>query len=78
MGCPTIAPERGLRHRECRLEGERHVLERQLTRRFGELPAWATERLASATEKQLEAWGDEVLVAGSLAKVFEGAPGPGG
>ncbi|GAB3314555.1 hypothetical protein GCM10027428_15730 [Haliea atlantica] len=56
-----------------RLEGERHVLERQLTRRFGELPAWATERLASATAQQLEAWADEVLVAGSLEEVFEGA-----
>ena len=55
---------------EGQLEGERRVLERQLTRRFGELPGWATERLASATGEQLEAWADEILVADSLDEVF--------
>ena len=55
---------------EGQLEGERRVLERLLTRRFGELPGWATERLAAATAEQLESWADEVLVADSLDEVF--------
>lgn len=55
---------------EGQLDGERRVLERLLTRRFGELPGWATERLASATGEQLEAWADEILVADSLDEVF--------
>ena len=63
---------------EGREEGQRRTLQRQLTRRFGELPGWATERLAAATAEQLESWADEVLVAGSLADVFEGTPGPRG
>jgi len=50
---------------------ERCVLQRQLTRRFGELPGWAAERLETASAEQLEAWADEILVAGSLGEVFE-------
>ena len=60
-----------------RLQALRDTLSRQLTRRFGELPDWATERLTAATAEQLEAWADEILVAGSLQEVFEGRTTPG-
>ncbi|WP_370551981.1 DUF4351 domain-containing protein [Haliea sp. E1-2-M8] len=58
----------------CRLwsreEGERKVLRRQLTRRFGERPAWAAERLDAASAVELEAWAEEILDAGSLEELF--------
>ncbi|MAL94210.1 MAG: hypothetical protein CME40_03905 [Haliea sp.] len=63
--------EKGQKQGQCR------TLQRLLTRRFGELPEWATERLAAATAEQLEAWADEILVAGSLEEVFEGRCTPG-
>ena len=53
-----------------REEGQRLTLQRLLTRRFGELPGWAEERLESATAEQLEAWTDGILVAKSLDDVF--------
>lgn len=55
---------------EGRLEGEAALLARQMERRFGPLPAWASARLASATEAELRAWGDAVLTAASLDAVF--------
>ncbi|MBV2204218.1 MAG: DUF4351 domain-containing protein [Pseudomonas sp.] len=55
---------------EGRLEGEARVLERQLTRRFGDLPVWVRERLGSATEAQLETWTEAVLDAPSLSAIF--------
>lgn len=53
-----------------REEGARNVLYRQLTRRFGELPAWVAERLDAASAVELEAWADEILEAGSLGELF--------
>lgn len=35
-------------------QGELRVLRRQLTRRFGELPAWAETRLQKAPPERLE------------------------
>ena len=55
---------------EGRLEGERRVLQRQLTRRFGELPDWVAERLETASAEQLEAWADDILTAGSPEELF--------
>ena len=46
------------------------LLQRQLTRRFGELSAAQQARLAAATPSQLETWGDRVLDAASLDEVF--------
>ena len=46
------------------------LLQRQLTRRFGELSAAQQIRLAAATPTQLEIWGDRVLDAASLDEVF--------
>jgi hypothetical protein len=50
--------------------GEAFLLQRQLTRRFGELSAAQQAKLAAATPAQLETWGDRVLDASSLDEVF--------
>ena len=55
---------------EGRLEGERRVLQRQLTRRFGELPDWAAKRLDAASALELETWADEILVTENLEDLF--------
>ena len=54
-----------------RVEGESKLLKRQLERRFGVLPAWATEKLTNAPEPALEAWGEDVLTAPTLDAVFQ-------
>ncbi len=46
------------------------LLQRQLTRRFGELSAALLAKLAAATPAQLETWGDRVLDAKSLDEVL--------
>lgn len=59
---------------EGRMEGEVRMLERQLTRRFGELPSWIRQRLSSASEAQLEHWSEAVLDAESLTAIFGEQP----
>lgn len=54
-----------------KIEGEIEVLSRQLRKRFGDLPAWAVEKLNQATDAQLELWCDRVLEAVSVEQVFE-------
>ncbi len=56
---------------EGRVEGASRLLRRLLERRFGVLPEWATERLTSASEEVLEAWGEAVLTAPTLEAVFK-------
>ena len=56
--------------RKGRMEGEARLLAKLLERRFGPLPQVVTERLAAASETQLEAWGEAVLAASSLEAVF--------
>ena len=51
-------------------QGEALLLQRQLTRRFGPLPAARLASIAAATPAQLETWGDRVLDATSLDEVF--------
>ena len=51
-------------------KGESRILRRQLELRFGALPAWVTEKLSSATERDLEMWSEAVLTASSLEAVF--------
>ena len=53
-----------------RVEGESLFLRRLLERRFGVLPQWASDQLTSASEKQLEAWGEALLTAPTLEAVF--------
>ena len=56
---------------EGRLEGESKLLRKLLERRFGVLPTWASDKLNSATEEDLESWGEAVLTAPTLAAVFD-------
>jgi hypothetical protein len=53
-----------------RAQGERLLLQRQLTRKFGELAAAARERLERASVAELESWGERVLSASTLDEVF--------
>lgn len=53
-----------------RQEGEVFVLTRLLTRRFGSLPGWVTERLAQASQEDLEQWVERVLDAQRLEDIF--------
>jgi len=55
---------------EGRQEGEAALLLRLLERRFGALPGWARERIATADTVALEEWGLRVLEAGSLDDVL--------
>ncbi|MEI6147154.1 MAG: DUF4351 domain-containing protein, partial [Methylococcales bacterium] len=54
-----------------RLEGESKLLRKLLELRFGTLPTWAINKLNSAPEQNLEAWGEAVLTAPTLDAVFE-------
>jgi hypothetical protein len=56
---------------EGRLEGEVLLLQRQLSRRFGPLPAWVIERLPAASQEELERWADRVFDAQRLEDVFD-------
>ncbi len=55
---------------EGRQEGEQILLQRMLTRRFGELPELVKKRLQQATQDQLEQWSDRLLEASTLDAVF--------
>ena len=52
------------------VEGERLLLQKLLTRRFGELSADARRRLERASEAELERWAERVLTAATLDEVF--------
>ena len=56
---------------EGRAQGAALLLQRQLSRRFGELPPWALQRITKATQVELERWGERVLDAESLTAVFD-------
>ncbi|MBB1489648.1 DUF4351 domain-containing protein [Oceanospirillum sediminis] len=51
-------------------EGEQKLISRQLTKKFGALPAWANEKLLSASSEQLDIYGDKLLDAETLEQVF--------
>ncbi len=55
---------------EGKAEGKSGTLRRQLTRRFGALPAWAAQRIAAAPEAQLDAWLDGIFDAASVADLL--------
>ena len=52
-------------------EGESTMLCRLLTRRFGELPQWAQERIKNASKPEIELWFDRGMDAGTLIDVFQ-------
>lgn len=56
---------------EWQQEGEKLLLQRMLMRRFGALPAWAKNKLRTATAQQVEHWADRLLDAVSLQAVFD-------
>ncbi|MCG5513280.1 hypothetical protein [Ectothiorhodospira shaposhnikovii] len=56
--------ERGLERG--RHEGVEGTLRKLITLKFGDLPAWADKRLASATDTQLDEWVLQILSADSL------------
>lgn len=51
-------------------KGEAKMLTRQLQRRFGVVPEWASEKIAKADVSSLEEWGLRVLDASTLDGVF--------
>ncbi len=61
--------ERGIE--QGRAQGRAEILVRQLTIKFGALPASVTARMATATDEELLNWSDRVLSAATLESVFE-------
>ena len=55
---------------ESRQEGEANILTRQLQRRFGTVPDWASEKIAKADLSSLEEWSLRFVDARSLDDVF--------
>lgn len=53
-----------------KIAGQAELLRKQLTLRFGELPAEARTRIADASLEQLEVYAERVLSAGSLDEVL--------
>ncbi|MBI3208424.1 MAG: DUF4351 domain-containing protein [Candidatus Solibacter usitatus] len=51
-------------------EGKAGLLLRLLTKRFGPLPVWVEERLASATSESLDLLSDRLLDAGTIDEIF--------
>ncbi len=55
---------------EGRHEGVEGMLRKQIELKFGELPAWADERLKQASDEQLDNWVARILTADSLDALF--------
>ena len=55
------------------IDGRAEMLKRLLRGRFGHLPKWVVARVAKASAKDLDKWGDRVLDAESLEAVFRGS-----
>ncbi|HIJ85207.1 MAG: hypothetical protein HW380_725 [Magnetococcales bacterium] len=51
-------------------KGEAKILMRQLQRRFGAIPAWASEKISAAKPSFLEEWSLRIFEAQSLDEVF--------
>ncbi|WP_428266894.1 DUF4351 domain-containing protein [Haliangium sp.] len=58
---------------EGRMEARQQMLLKQLTHRFGELPAAIVVRVHSAGVDELDAWLERILVAATLEDVFAAA-----
>jgi hypothetical protein len=67
------APRKGMQQgmQQCLWKSEAALLVKQLTLRFGALPPEAVERLAYATQDEVDAWGEATLTAPTLSAVFE-------
>jgi flagellar biosynthesis/type III secretory pathway protein FliH len=53
------------------LNGFAKLVALQLKLRFGPVPDWTQERLASATEDQLTQWASAILTAKSIGDLFD-------
>jgi hypothetical protein len=53
-----------------RQQGQAALLRRLLGRQFGVLPSWVEERLSTARQEALEAWGERILCVKTLEEVF--------
>ena len=62
------AEQRG--RQEGRQEGELTILRRQIEKRFGALPKWASEKLAAMSSSELEDLIERVLDATSLEELL--------
>ena len=64
--------QRGIQigEKKWRREGEAKILTRQLQHRFGNLPDWATDKIASADWSTLEEWSLRILDATTLESVL--------
>jgi flagellar biosynthesis/type III secretory pathway protein FliH len=51
-------------------EGQRELARRLLEKKFGQLPAWACQKLASASEELLENYLDRLITTSSLSEVL--------
>lgn len=56
-------------------KGKADLLKLQLTKRFGALPVWATEKLDAADSPQLDIWAGRIFDAQSLESLFEPTSG---
>lgn len=56
---------------EGRQEEAQRILRKQVGLKFGDLPAWAEQRLEQATPEQLEDWSAAILTANSLEELFK-------
>ena len=54
-------------------QGEGLLLQKQLSKRFGDLPPEMVQMIRSAEPKEIELWGERVLDAPSLQAVFRPA-----
>lgn len=70
MGNPYITSIERLGIQQGIQQGERALLARMLTKRFGPLPDWAGRRLEQADVQILEHWAERVLDADCLEDVF--------
>jgi hypothetical protein len=67
------SPYEELVYQKASVEVEAKFLRRQLKKRFGDLPSWAVEKLASADTDMLERWGENFVEADTLEDVFRDA-----
>jgi len=74
MGLLKIERNEGIREgiQKGFCQGEMALLKRQILRRFGSFPVWASERLEKADKKDLEIWADRILDAVSIEDIFMG------
>ncbi len=57
-----------------RLEGKAQLLARLLIQRFGDLPAWAGDRIRQASEAELDAWSEALLSSASIEALLGADP----